>query len=138
MLSKGKKLDKVNSLLDSNSASSFKYLSYLWVNPHIDYIYDKEIMGPEEFHYLDKFNNEYFRNMREVRISSLYWVWDNLQSRKGTIKRSTIVELIPYKSLSQLLDELVDEERYEDCVVVRDIMELYTENERNGEYKQLF
>jgi hypothetical protein len=32
----------------------------------------------------------------------------------------------------------VEEERYEDCVVVRDIMELYNENERNGEYKQLF
>ena len=95
-------------------------------------------MGPEEFHYLDKFNNEYFRNMREVRISSLYWVWDNLSSNRGTIKRATIIQLIPYKSLSQLLSELVDEERYEDCVVVRDIMELYNENERNGEYKQLF
>lgn len=95
-------------------------------------------MGPEEFHYLDKFNNEYFRNMREVRISSLYWVWDNLSSNSGSIRRKTIIELIPYKSLSQLLSELVDEERYEDCVVVRDIMELYNENERNGEYKQLF
>ena len=95
-------------------------------------------MGPEEFHYLDKFSNEYFKNMREVRITSLYWVWDNLQSNKGTIKRSTIIELIPYTSLSQLLEELIDEERYEDCVVVRDIMELYNENERNGEYKQLF
>jgi hypothetical protein len=95
-------------------------------------------MGPEEFHYLDKFNNDYFRNMREVRITSLYWVWDNLNSERSTIKRSTIIELIPYTSLSQLLSELVDEERYEDCVVVRDIMELYKENERNGEYKQLF
>ena len=95
-------------------------------------------MGPEEFHYLDKFNNEYFRNMREVRITSLYWVWDNLQSNSGSIRRNTIIELIPYKSLSQLLSELVDEERYEDCVVVRDIMELYKENEKNGEYKQLF
>ena len=95
-------------------------------------------MGPEEFHYLDKFSNEYFKNMREVRISSLYWVWDNLNSNRATIKRSTIIELIPYQSLHQLLSELVEEERYEDCVVVRDIMELYKENERNGEYKQLF
>ena len=97
-----------------------------------------EPMGPEEFHYIDKFTNDYFRNMREVRISSLYWVWDNLQSNSGSIRRSTIIELIPYKSLSQLLSELVEEERYEDCVVVRDIMELYNENEKNGEYKQLF
>ena len=95
-------------------------------------------MSPEEFHYLDKFSNEYFKNMREVRITSLYWVWDNLQSNRGTIKRTTIISLIPYQSLSQLLDELIDEERYEDCSVVRDIMKLYKENEKNGEYKQLF
>ena len=95
-------------------------------------------MGPEEFHYLDKFTNDYFRNMREVRISSLYWVWDNLNSERATIKRSTIISLIPYTSLSQLLTELVEEERYEDCSVVRDIMELYKENEKYGEHKNLF
>jgi protein-arginine kinase activator protein McsA len=95
-------------------------------------------MSPEEFHYLDKFSNEYFRNMREVRISSLYWVWDNLNSNRGTIKRTTIISLIPYTSLSQLLTELVEEERYEDCSVVRDIMELYNENEKYGEHKNLF
>jgi hypothetical protein len=98
----------------------------------------KEIMGPEEFHYLDRIQNEYFKNMREVRITSLYWVWDNLQSNRGTIKRSTIVELIPYTSLYQLLSELEEEERYEDCKVVYDIMQLYNEIEKNGEYKQLF
>jgi len=95
-------------------------------------------MGPEEFHYLDKIQNEYFKNMREVRITSLYWVWDNLQSNRGTIKRSTIVQLIPYPSLSLLLSELEEEERYEDCKVIWDIMNLYGENEKNGEYKQLF
>ena len=95
-------------------------------------------MGPEEFHYMDKFSNQYFKNIREVRISSLYWVWDNLSSNSGSIRRKTIIELIPYQSLSRLLGELVSEERYEDCVVVRDIMELYTENEKKGEYKQLF
>lgn len=95
-------------------------------------------MGPEEFHYMDKFSNQYFKNIREVRISSLYWVWDNLSSNSGSIRRKTIIELIPYQSLQRLLGELVSEERYEDCVVVRDIMELYTENEKHGEYKQLF
>lgn len=95
-------------------------------------------MGPEEFHYMDKFSNQYFKNIREVRISSLYWVWDNLSSNSGSIRRRTIIELIPYQSLHRLLGELVSEERYEDCVVVRDIMELYTENEKKGEYKQLF
>ena len=95
-------------------------------------------MNPEEFHYLDKFNNEYFRNMREVRITSLYWVWDNLSSNSGSIRRKTIIELIPFQSLEKLLSELVEEERYEDCVVVRDIMELYEEHEKKGNYKPIF
>ena len=93
-------------------------------------------MNPEEFHYLDKFNNQYFKNMREVRISSLHWIWDNLQSK--TIRKSTIIELIPYSSLLELLSELVEEERYEDCVPLRDIMGLYGDNEKSGEYKELF
>ena len=95
-------------------------------------------MGPEEFHYMDKFSNQYFKNMREVRISSLYWVWDNLSNNSGSIRRSTIIELIPFSSLSKLLSELESEERYEDCKVVCDIMKLYNENEKKGEYKQLF
>ena len=95
-------------------------------------------MGPEEFHYMDKFSNQYFKNMREVRISSLYWVWDNLSSNSGSIRRETIIELIPYSSLEKLLSELVEEERYEDCVVVRDIMNLYEEHEKKGLFKELF
>jgi hypothetical protein len=95
-------------------------------------------MGPEEFHYMDRFSNQYFKNMREVRISSLYWVWDNLSSNSGSIRRETIIELIPYQSLEKLLSELEEEERYEDCVVVRDIMNLYEEHERKGLYKELF
>ena len=95
-------------------------------------------MGPEEFHYMDKFSNQYFKNMREVRISSLYWVWDNLSSNSGSIRRETIIELIPYQSLQKLLSELVEEERYEDCVVVRDIMNLYEKHERKGLFKELF
>ena len=95
-------------------------------------------MGPEEFHYMDKFSNQYFKNMREVRISSLYWVWDNRSSNAGSIRRETIIELIPYTSLEKLLSELVEEERYEDCVVVRDIMNLYEKHERTGLFKELF
>ena len=95
-------------------------------------------MGPEEYHYLEKFNNEYFKNIREVRISSLYWIWDSMNSKNPTIRTSVVIELIPYTSLVELLSELEDEERYEDCKVVFDIMQLYKENEKNGEYKELF
>lgn len=95
-------------------------------------------MGPEEYHYLEKFNNEYFKNIREVRISSLYWIWDSMNSKNPTIRKSVVIELIPYTSLVELLSELEDEERYEDCKVVFDIMKIYKENEKNGEYKELF
>jgi len=95
-------------------------------------------MGPEEYHYLEKFNNEYFKNIREVRISSLYWIWDSINSKNPTIRTSVVIELIPYTSLVELLSELEDEERYEDCKVVFDIMKIYKENEKNGEYKELF
>ena len=85
-------------------------------------------MGPEEYHYLEKFNNEYFKNIREVRISSLYWIWDSMNSKNPTIRTSVVIELIPYTSLVELLSELEDEERYEDCKVVFDIMKLYKVN----------
>ena len=95
-------------------------------------------MGPEEYHYIDKFRNDYFRDMREVRISSLYWVWDNLHSKGGKIRATTVVSLIPYTSLVKLLSDLEESERFEDCKVVWDLMQLYDKNEQNGEFKKLF
>lgn len=90
-------------------------------------------MGPEEYYHIERI---ILTNIREYRITSLHWAWDNLSS--GSIKRETIIELIPYLSLSKLLSDLEVEERYEDCKVVFDIMNLYKENEKYGEYKQLF
>jgi hypothetical protein len=57
--------------------------------------------------------------------------------RKGTIKPSTIVELIPYSSLESLLSELTQDEEYEDCQVVFNIMnEIYKENEKRNEHNE--
>ena len=70
--------------------------------------------------------------LRWIRVQSLGWVLDSF--RRGTIKRSTIVELIPYSSLNSLLSELVEEELYEDCQVVFNLMnEIYKENEKRNE-----
>lgn len=70
--------------------------------------------------------------LRWIRIQSLGWVLDSF--RKGTIKRSTIVELIPYSSLNSLLSELEREELYEECGVVFNLMnEIYKENEKSNE-----
>ena len=70
--------------------------------------------------------------LRWIRVQSLGWVLDSF--RRGTIKRSTIVELIPYSSLNSLLSELEGEELYEDCQVVFNLMnEIYKENEKRNE-----
>ena len=72
------------------------------------------------------------KQLRWIRIQSLGWVLTSF--RKGTLKRETIVELIPYSSLNSLLSELVEEEEYEDCQVVFNLMnEIYKENEKRNE-----
>ena len=89
-------------------------------------------MGPEEFYYMDYLSRLNLSELRKIRISSLEWVWKGWNS--GTIRRETIISLIPYKSLTTLLSELESEERYEDCEVVWKIMnEIYNENEKRTE-----
>jgi hypothetical protein len=88
-------------------------------------------MGPEEFYYMDYLSRLNLSELRKIRISSLEWVWKGWNS--GTIRRETIVSLIPYQSLTTLLSELESEERYEDCEVVWNIMnEIYNENEKRN------
>ena len=89
-------------------------------------------MGPEEFYYMEYLSRLNLSELRKIRISSLEWVWKGWNS--GTIRRETIVSLIPYQSLTILLSELESEERYEDCEVVWNIMnEIYNENEKRTE-----
>ena len=72
------------------------------------------------------------KQLRWIRVQSLGWVLESF--RRGTIKRSTIVELIPYSSLNSLLSELEGEELYEDCGIVFNLMnEIYKENEKRNE-----
>lgn len=88
-------------------------------------------MGPEEFYYMDYLSRLNLLELRKIRISSLEWVLTNFTS--GTIRRETIVSLIPYTSLSSLLVELESDERYEDCEVVWKLMNLiYNENEKSN------
>jgi hypothetical protein len=88
-------------------------------------------MGPEEFYYMEYLSRLNLSELRKIRISSLEWVWKGWNS--GTIRRETIVSLIPYQSLTTLLSELESEERYEDCEVVWNIMnEIYNENEKRN------
>jgi len=81
-------------------------------------------MGPEEFFHLDKISQS---DVYEMRVKSLGWVLDCY--RVGKIRKTTIINLIEKKQLQHLLEYLTNKERYEDCAIVRDILnEVY-----NGE-----
>ena len=81
-----------------------------------------------------------FYDMSELDLNQLRWIrvqslgWALKQFREGTIRRNTIIELIPYSSLNSLLFELEKDELYEECSVVFALMnEIYKENEKRNE-----
>lgn len=60
----------------------------------------------------------------EARVKSLKWMLDCF--RNGTIRKRTIINLIPQKNLEDLLKQLEEAERYEDCKTTLDILiEIY-------------
>ena len=77
-------------------------------------------MTPEEFYYLDKLNNR-TDVLLEMRIRSLGWVLDCF--RNGKIRKKTIINLITESQLDELMCYLLEEERYEDCAIVRDMLQ---------------
>lgn len=73
--------------------------------------------------------NNYFRGRKllmttreiyDARIHSLGWMLECF--RDGTIRKRTIVNLIPEATLHSLLDNLEGDERYEDCQIIVDIL----------------
>lgn len=76
-------------------------------------------MTPEEFYWNNKLNNQEY--MKEIRIRSLGWVLDCYD--RGTIRRNTIKGLIPEASLISLLQEMEEIERYEECVVIKEVID---------------
>lgn len=85
-------------------------------------------MGPEEFFHLDKIHQS---DVYEMRVQSLGWVLDCY--RAGKIRKSTITNLIQKEQLHHALEYLTERERYEDCAIIRDILEeVYTNDERKN------
>ena len=85
-------------------------------------------MSPEEFYHLNKLNNSQY--MKEIRIRSLSWMLDCYE--RGTIRRNTIKGLIPEASLVSLLQEMEEIERYEDCAIIKEVIDkIYHEFEFN-------
>ena len=67
-----------------------------------------------------------------MRIKSLDWMLTCY--KKGTIRQKTIVNLIPIEQLHNLLDWLVDKERYEDCITVKEVIDtIYEPNKSTYE-----
>ena len=79
-------------------------------------------MTPEEFYWKEKIQN---LNLTEVRLNSLSWVLDCYN--RGTIRKRTIKQLIPKHSLDNLLKEMENLERYEDCITIKELLDsIYT------------
>ena len=76
-------------------------------------------MTSEEFYWRNKLTNQEY--MKEIRIRSLAWMLDCYEN--GTIRRRTIKGLIPESSLISLLKEMEEKERYEDCMVIKEVID---------------
>lgn len=76
-------------------------------------------MTPEEFYWRNKLTNQEY--MKEIRIRSLSWMLECYE--RGTIRRRTIKGLIPEESLVSLLGEMEEKERYEDCMVIKEVID---------------
>ena len=86
-------------------------------------------MTPEEYYYRN-FPKPTKSDMYDMRIKSLSWMLDCFKS--GTIRRRTIVALIPITQLYDLLEYLEELERYEQCSIVKEIIDLiYNSNKIN-------
>ena len=80
-------------------------------------------MTPEEYYWKQKIEN---LNFTEVRLNSLGWVLDCYN--RGTIRKRTIKQLIPKGSLENLLIQMEDLERYEDCITIKELLDIIYTN----------
>lgn len=76
-------------------------------------------MGPEEFFHRNRLIDK--KELFEMRVRSLEWM---LKCHKeGTIRKRTIVNLIPLGNLQILLKHMEGRERYEDCAIIKEVMD---------------
>jgi len=77
-------------------------------------------MTPEEYYYRGQFKPRKAA-MFDMRIRSLEWMLSCFKN--GKIRKRTIIGLIPISQLYDLLEYLVDLERYEECSIVKEIID---------------
>ncbi len=82
-------------------------------------------MTPEEYYYKYIHPKTDKSAIYDMRIKSLAWMLEC--HKKGTIRAKTIINLIPVGQLYDLLDYLEQLERYEECMTVKEIIDLIYE-----------
>ena len=83
-------------------------------------------MTPEQFYWNNKLSNQQY--MKEIRIRSLSWMLDCFE--RGTIRKRTIKGLIPKIQLEELLKEMEEVERYEECGIIKSVIDKIYINEK--------
>jgi len=80
-------------------------------------------MTPEEFYHLNKLKKLKNKDtLFEMRVKSLEWMLGCFL--QGTIRRRTIINLIPENELHSLLLYMEEKERYEDCKIIKDVIDI--------------
>ena len=77
-------------------------------------------MTPEEFYWKEKLKGR--PDLFDVRVRSVGWVLDCFN--RGTIRKKTIQSIISESDLQDILERLVEMERYEDCITIKELIDL--------------
>ena len=77
-------------------------------------------MTPEEFYWREKLKSR--PDLFDVRVRSIGWVLDCFN--RGTIRKNTIKSIITESDLNDILERLVEMERYEDCITIKELIDL--------------
>ena len=83
-------------------------------------------MTPEEFYWKEKLKGR--SDLFDIRVRSIGWVLDCFN--RGTIRKKTIQSIITESDLLDVLSRLEEMERYEDCITIKELIDLIYTNEK--------
>jgi hypothetical protein len=83
-------------------------------------------MTPEEFYWKEKLRGR--PDLFDTRVKSIGWVLDCFN--RGTIRKRTIKSIISESDLNEILERLVEMERYEDCINIKELIDLIYSDEK--------
>jgi hypothetical protein len=83
-------------------------------------------MTPEEFYWKEKLRGR--PDLFDTRVKSIGWVLDCFN--RGTIRKRTIKSIITESDLNEILERLVEMERYEDCITIKELIDLIYSDEK--------